>query len=294
MNDDHVHISNPDKILFRDKNMTKKDVINYYKKIASHILPLIKDRPIMIQRFPEGIEADGFVMKNKPDYFPDWIETIRIEKKEGGYLKQILCNDLATLKYLVNQGTITLHSWLSEKSNLKAPNQMIFDLDPSTNNLAKVKKAAFVIKEILDHHHLVSYVMTTGSKGLHIVVPIQAKYTLNQVNDLALYLAKNAIEHAPKLLTIEQRKNARGKKVFVDTLRNAYGQTSVVPYALRPVKEASVATPLNWDELKKKQFNPKAYTIKNIFRRLGHVNDVWHDFQETFNDLHFLINKIES
>jgi bifunctional non-homologous end joining protein LigD len=293
INDREIKISHPHKKLFKDAGVSKEKLIEYHKRMASKLLPYIKNRPITMERYPEGVESDGFYMKAKPEYFTDWIKTIDVEKIEGGTIQQIICDSEETLVYLINQGTISCHAWLSSISQINQPDRLIFDLDPSVEDHAKVKKAALTLKAILDAYDMPSFLMMTGSRGLHIWVPIEPDYGFEYIRKLALALANKAVEKEPKLLTTKLNKDQRGNKVFIDTLRNAYGQTSVVPYSVRALPQASIACPLNWIELKNKAFKPRRYTIQNIFHRLGQVKNVWQGFNQTRFQMRRLINFFE-
>ena len=288
VNNHDIDVSHPEKIMFPDAGITKEDMIHYYGSIAPYMLPHIKNRPITMHRFPDGIDAQGFYMKECPDYFPGWIETVKVMKKEGGHNQQVIAQNKETLVYLANQACITPHVWLSTRKHLHKPDKMIFDLDPSTGDAKPVKKAALSLKKIIAGHGLTAFVMTTGSEGLHVVVPIKPLHSFDEVREAAVCLAKEAIEQSPDLLTLEQRKDKRGDKVFLDTLRNAYGQTSVAPYALRPLPGAPVATPLTWEQLERLPFDPKKYTATNVFRRLGQTGDPWEGFFETEQDMSFI------
>jgi len=271
-----VTVTSGNKLLFPKTGITKGDLIRYYERIAPVIIPHIKNRPLMIHRFVDGIAGEGFYQKNAPNYFPSWITVVPIKNKEGGIVQYVLCNNVATLVYLVNQLTITPHVWLSRVPKLEYPDRMIFDLDPPRGvSFATVQWTAKKIKELLDKLGLRSFIMTTGSRGFHIAVPLKEihtfDYTRTFAHDLALLLA-----HCyPNELTIEIRKANRGKRIFIDTLRNAFAQTTVAPYGVRAKPGAPIATPIEWHELFRKGIKPQSYTIKNIFRRLGHKKDPW-------------------
>jgi bifunctional non-homologous end joining protein LigD len=269
-----IELSNQDKVLFPDCRITKGDLVAYYRRIAETALPHWRDRPASLQRFPDGIDADGFFQKDTPDYFPDWIvrETL---KKEGGSIDHVLVNDAATAVYLANQGSITLHVGLSRVDRIDRPDRLVFDLDPAADDFTAVQDAARKTRTLLDDLDLPSFVQTTGSRGLHVVVPVDRSMDFDAVREVAHRLAAELAERHPDSLTVEQRKSARRDRVFVDYLRNAYGQTTVAPYAVRARPGAPVATPLDWDEALAKDRSPRDYTIRNIFQRLGQKTDPW-------------------
>jgi len=272
-----IELSNQNKVLFPQDGITKGDLIDYYERMAGRILPYLKDRPIMLQRFPDGIEDEGFYQKQTSDYFPDWIKRVKVELKDQNQVQSMVaCNDAATLVYLANQACITLHAWLSRAAALDLPDRMIFDLDPTGDDFAAVRKAARHLRDALEQVGLRSYVMTTGSKGLHVAVPLKPEASFDAVREFARGLASLLADHDSDRYTIEPRKVKREKRLFLDYLRNAYGQTAVVPYAVRAKPGAPVATPLDWDELGDSSLRSNRYTMQNVFRRLGQKDNPWH------------------
>ena len=264
-----VEISSPDKIIFPKKKISKADMAGYYDKIANHMLPYLKDRPLTLHRFPSGIAESGFYQKSISDYFPDYIKTVEIETEEGSNT-QILCNDKKTLLYLVNQGTVAFHIWLSRKDRLREPDKIIFDLDPPEDSFEKVKEAAKVLRNYLKKHKKEPQLMTSGQNGLHLYYSIRRGKDFDAIKKEARKIAEDVVKLRPDLLTTKIRKDQREGKIFVDYLRNAYAQTAVCPYSLRANQEAGVATPLEWDELSKLE-SASFYNITNIFRRLGQI-----------------------
>ena len=184
------------------------------------------------------------------------------------------------LIYLANQACLVPHVWLSREDNIENPDKLVFDLDPSGENFGEVKFAAFKLKKVLEDKGLTSYVMTTGSKGLHVTIPIKADHPFKKVRDFAEELARQLAKNYPDRLTTESRKVKREGRLLLDYMRNAFGQTSVVPYALRALPDAPVAAPLDWEELKRSKLNPRSYNINKIFYRLSQKEDPWkHIFQ---------------
>lgn len=271
----NIKLSNLDKILYPEDNITKQDIIDYYKNIADYILPLIKNRPLTLKRFPNGINTPGFFQKNTPDYFPDWIETIKISKKTGGSTSYILCNNLETLIYLANLAMLEPHIWLSTSKKIKNPDRVIFDFDSEKPQFKNVCHAAKLLKKILDDLKLESFVMTTGSKGLHVVIPIQPIIDFDKSKDFARKISQQLLDNNPELFTLEVHKKKRQGKIFIDFLRNAFTQTGVAPYGVRAKPGAPVATPLFWDELDDPKLTSQKYNIKNIFKRLSKIPDPW-------------------
>lgn len=269
-------VSNQDKVFFSDAGLTKGDLIDYYQRIAPTMLPHLKNRAITMHRFPDGIDGNDFYQQQISDYFPDWIDRVSVEK-EDGVVTHVVCNNAATLVYLANQACITPHIWLSKTDKLHYPDRMVIDLDPSGDSTDTVREAALIIRDFLIDLKLTSFVMTSGSEGFHINVPLDRSDRFDAVRAFAQNLAGKLAEEAPKQFTTEQRKNKRQDRIFLDTLRNSYAHTSVAPYAVRAKPGAPVATPLEWEEVEHSDVDPQKYNLTNIFRRLGQKEDPWQD-----------------
>jgi bifunctional non-homologous end joining protein LigD len=278
LNGHTVKLSSLEKLLYPDDGLTKEDIINYYGQIAATMLPYMRGRPLNMQRFPDGIDEPGFYQKEVPDYFPEWLRRADVEVLETGEVQpQVVCDDVATLVYLANQATITPHLWLSRAEHLNHPDRLIFDLDPpdGRDEFNRVIHAAQQLRIILRDHGLPAFVMTTGSKGLHVLIPLDGTADFDTSRHFARTVADRLAAQVPDEFTTETRINRRRGRVFLDYLRNAYGQTAVAPYALRPLPGAPVATPLEWSELLKPDIGPRRFHIGNIFRRLGQRPDPW-------------------
>lgn len=269
-----IEVSKPDKLLFPDDGITKYDLIDYYARVAATALPLWRDRPLSMHRYPDGIGAEGFFQKDVPDYFPDWIERAELSK-EGGTVEYILGNNASTLAYIAEQGCITPHLGLSRVDRIDCPDRLMFDLDPSDDDFGKVQYAARRVRELMDDLDVTTYVQATGSRGLHVIVPLDRSQPFDMVRALAGTIADRLADRSPDRLTVEHRKAKRGDRVFLDYLRNAYGQHAVAPYGVRARPGAPVATPVDWDEALAADMEPRKYTIRNIFRRLGRKQDPW-------------------
>lgn len=267
-----VEVSNTDKVFFPDSAITKGDLIDYYEAIAETMLPYLRGRPMAMHRFPDGIQGEGFYQKDAPDYFPEWIRRVTV-KKEGGTVTHVVCENAATLVYLADQACIAPHVWLSRVDKLNNPDLLVFDLDPPDGEFAAVRFAARASRDLLEELGLAVFVQTTGSRGLHVVVPLDRSADFDAVRSFAQGVAELLARREPKRLTTEQHKEQRGKRVFLDTGRNSYAQTFVAPYAVRPRPGAPVATPLNWNELG--QVDAQRYNLRNILRRLGQKDDPW-------------------
>jgi bifunctional non-homologous end joining protein LigD len=287
-----VETSNTDKVFFPDEKITKGDVIEYYHKIADSMLPYLKNRPLAMQRFPDGLDGESFFQKDISDYFPGWIDRMKI-RKEDGSVTHVVCNNTATLVYLANQACLTPHIWLSRVDKLDYPDRLVFDLDPPSDDFASVRDAAQLALELFDELKLSVFVQTTGSRGVHLVVPLAAGEKFDAVRDFAQKAAQSLVDDHGDSLTVEQRKDKRGNRVFIDTNRNAYGQLMVAPYSVRARKGAPVATPIEREELGNSDLTSQSYTLKNIFRRLGQRDDPWSGMARSAQSLKDARRKLE-
>lgn len=273
-------VSNTDKMFFPKEKFTKGDLIDYYEKIAPVMLPYIRDRLITMVRFPDGIKGKQFYQKGAPDYFPKWIKTKDIENRDGSTTDYVIANDQATLVYLANQASVTPHIWLSRRDKPDKPDRLIIDIDPEVDDFTKVKDTAIKFRKILeDDLGLPTYIMTTGSRGLHITIPLKRQKSFDDVRAFAQNVADIMEKQNPELVTTAARKDKREKKIFLDVGRNAFGQTGVAPYAVRPIEGAPVATPVKWDELENLA-SAREYNIKTIFERLEKDGDPWKDIDD--------------
>lgn len=273
-----IDVSNHDKVFFPESHVTKGDLVDYYHRAAEHLLPHVRDRLVSMHRFPDGIEGPGFFHKDVPEHFPAWIHTERVEK-EDGHLRQLVIDDAATLVYIADQGTVTPHVWLSRIDRRDHPDRMIFDLDPPSEDpdasFDAVRWTARRLRELLEELGLVAFVMTSGSKGLHLHVPLDRTAGFDAVRRFAMDAADLLVDRHPERLTRQHRKAKRGDRVYLDVMRNGYAQTTVAPYAVRALEGAPVATPLAWDELDRSDLHPRRYGIANLFRRMARKEDPW-------------------
>lgn len=275
-----IEVSNRDKVFFPQGGLTKGDLVDYYRRAAELLLPHVRDRLVSMHRFPDGIDGPGFYHKDVPDHFPEWIHSERVEK-EDGHLRQLVIDDAATLVYIADQGCITPHVWLSRVDRRDHPDRMIFDLDPPGDDFEAsfdaVRWTARRLRELLEELGLVPFVMTSGSKGLHLHVPLDRKTDFDGVRGFSMGAADLLVARHPERVTREHRKAKRGDRVYLDVMRNAYAQTTVAPYAVRAREGAPVATPLAWDELDRPGLHPRRYGIGNLFRRMSQKEDPWKD-----------------
>ncbi len=274
-----IETSHEDKILFTPTPITKGALINYYTAIASVMLPYMKNHPLTMLRYPNGIDHEGFYQKDTPDYFPSWIDRITIKKKEGGSTTYVVCNNKATLVYLANQSCITPHLWLSRADKLDYPDRMIFDIDPAERtNFSTVRMVALRLKKILEDLDLTPFAMTTGSHGMHVIVPLNRRANFDTVRTFARTVAEILVADDPKNITLELNKAKRKNRIFLDYLRNGFGATGVAPYAVRPKPGAPVATPITWQEVHDTKLTSQRYNITTIFNHLKKNPNPWKSF----------------
>lgn len=272
-----VKLTNQDKIYFPKDGITKGDVIDYYQSVATYILPYLKNRPLSLNRFPNGIEEQGFYQKDAGDTIPDWIKTTQVYSESNDkYIDYIYCNDKATLAYLNNLGCIDMNPWNSSLPDLEHPDYLVLDLDPSKKNtFDDVIETALQVNEVLKSIKIKGYCKTSGSTGIHVYIPMGGKYDFDQVKDFAHILMKQVNEKLPELTTLERSLQKRdNKKIYLDYLQNRTGQTLASAYSLRPKQGASVSMPLDWDELKP-GVKPTDFNIDNALERIKEKGDLF-------------------
>lgn len=278
-----IILTNPAKLLFKKAKITKEMFVTYYQRIAPVMLMHIKNRPVSMMRFPDGPSGHKFYQKDAGNYVADWLELQPIKNNDGSTVDYILANNQASIVYLANLVCVP-HVWLSRVPKLHYPDRLIFDLDPSTKNgFALVRWTAREIKKLLELLGLTPFIMTTGSRGVHVVVPLKKKQDFDEVRTFAYDCAHYLVEKYPAKVTLQMRKAKRGKRVFIDTLRNAWSATSVAPYAVRDIEGAPIATPISWQELG--SVTPTRYTVKNIFARISRKGDLWKHIDKSAKSL---------
>ena len=272
-----IRLTNLGKVLFPEDGFTKVDLIRYYTEVSPYLIPVIRDRPLTLKLFPDGIAAMHFYQKDKPDFTPKWIDTWvdRTADREGG-IDYILGNNLATLVWLANYTAIEIHPWLSRVDDPEHPDIAIIDLDPSAGaTWDDVKETADLVHGVLDDLGLRGFPKTTGSRGIHILVPIKRDYTFEESRGFVFDVGKAARERKPKLVTLETVKDRR-RGVYIDYLQNVGGKTTAGAYSVRPIRRAPVSAPLLWDEISSLG-RPDAFTIRNMGARLAATGDLLAD-----------------
>ncbi len=277
-----VRLTKPDKVLFPSVDdhpaITKADLFEYAGRIADRMIPLIADRPAVLQRFPDGVDGDGWYQKHTPKHFPDWIPTVELPKRGGGTVRHPVIDSADALRYVVNQGTISVHVLGGSAERPDVPTELLIDLDPSIGDASQVIEATHAVRDLLDQMGVVGFVKSTGSRGVHVHLPLLGNAGFDAVGALGSHLGRILAARHPDLLTVEFSKEDRGDRLFVDTLRNAPAQHAVAPYTLRPKPGAPVAIPLRWDEIDA-SWQPGSTPLRSLFRRLGSLAaDPWEHF----------------
>jgi bifunctional non-homologous end joining protein LigD len=270
-------ITHPEKVLFPDDGITKGEMASYYEAIAPLMIPHIYGRPVTMERYPSGIGAKGFMHKNVSKGFPEWLERVEAPKKDGTVHYPVV-RDARSLLWIANQNCITPHVWTSRAPNLYHPDVCVFDLDPSKDDEPDVlRSTALGVRQLLAEIELTSWVKTSGSKGFHIVVPLDAKARFGEVARFAHAVAKVLIARHPDTLTQEFAKKDRGDKILLDIGRNGYSATFAAPYAVRPKPGAPVSAPCTWEEIDQGRVGPRTFTLRTMPERVTAVGDVWSD-----------------
>jgi bifunctional non-homologous end joining protein LigD len=268
-------ISRPGKTLFPDPGLTKADLARYYERVADAMLPHLAGRPLVLHRFPDGLDDAGFYQKQAPQGAPT--ETVTVEAQNArGHVEHLLVNDVDGLRYLANQAVVELHRWLSRADELDHPDLLVIDLDPPRRrDLAVLRRAVRAIRDLLGGLGLTPFLMATGGRGYHVVAPLDRGSPFDDVRALARAVAERLAAAAPDDLTTEQRIAKRGNRIYLDIARNAYAQTTVAPYSPRARPGAPVATPIEFAELGRVE--PDGYDPTSVLRRLARKPDPWAD-----------------
>ncbi len=271
--DRDVVVTNPKKVFWPDEGYTKADLVDYYARIAPFMLPYLKDRPVVLTRYPDGIKGKSFFQKDAPEWVPPWIRTERVYSKDAGRdIDYFIVNDRESLRYVANLGTIPLHMWGSRIGSLERPDWLVLDLDPKGAPFTDVVTVAHALHRLLEELALPSYVKTSGATGLHILLPLGARYDGEIVRTFARLLAMLGVEAEPDISTIARPLRSRGGKVYVDWGQNGHGQTIVAPFAVRPLPAAPVSCPLHWEEVTAR-LEPGRFTIKTAPARVEKQGD---------------------
>jgi bifunctional non-homologous end joining protein LigD len=287
-----VSVSHPEKVLFPNAGITKGELCAYYASIAPLMIPHISGRPITMERYPAGIDKKGFIQKDVAKGFPAWLERIEVQRREGGReggdeggdpkgdkdgVHYALAGDTRSLVWLANQNSITPHVWTSRVPTLQLPDLCVFDLDPSDDDPKALQAAALAVRDLLTELGLPSFVKTSGSKGFHIVVPLDGAADFTAVWRFAHGTGALLVKRHAELFTQEFIKADRGGRILIDTGRNGPGATFAAVYAVRPKPDAPVSAPCTWLEVEQGTVGPRAFTLRTMAARVGEVGDLWQD-----------------
>ena len=268
-------ITHPEKVLFPEDGITKGELAGYYEAVASVMVPHIKARPVTMERFPAGIDRKGFIQKDVSKGFPAWLERVEVPKKDG-MVHYPIVTDTRSLLWIVNQNTITPHVWISRAPTLNYPDICVFDLDPTEDEKpAVLRAAALALRDLLEELGLPSWAKTSGSKGFHIVVPLDGKADMGTVAGFTHAVGTVLVHRDPKHLTQEFHKKDRGGRILVDTGRNGFSATHAAPYAVRAKPGAPVSAPCTWDEIESGAAGPRTFTLRTMPARLAEAGDLW-------------------
>jgi len=285
-------ITHPEKVLFPDEGITKGDLAAYYEAIAPVMLPHLRGRPVTMERYPAGIDKKGFWQKDVSKGFPAWLKRAAVPKKDG-VVHHPIVTDTRSLLWVTNQNTITQHVWTSRIPRLDYPDICVFDLDPSKEDAAAVRAVAIGLRDLLEELALPSWIKTSGSKGFHIVVPLDGKTEMGKVARFANAVGKVFVSLYPDLLTQEFSKADRRGRIYVDTGRNGYSATFAAAYTVRAKPGAPVSAPCTWKEVERGDVDPRSFTLRNMLDRVAKVGDLWADLRRRGRSLKRATEKLK-
>jgi bifunctional non-homologous end joining protein LigD len=287
-----VFLTHLDKVYWPKEKYTKGDLINYYQEVAPVMMPYLQDRPENLNRHPSGIDGESFYQKDLGEKHPSWIKTKRLYSESNDkYINYLVCSDAATLVYMANLGCIEINPWNSRIQKIDNPDYAIIDLDPEGIGFDKVVEAAQVTRKILEDHGIAGFCKTSGKTGLHIFIPLGAKYDYDVTRQFVRLLVTMVNKKLPKTTSLERSPKNRQRKIYLDFLQNRHGQTLAAPYSVRPAPGAPVSTPLDWKEVNSK-LDPASFTMKNILKRLERKGDLWKPVLGKGVDIEKIIGKL--
>ncbi|HEY3495948.1 MAG TPA: non-homologous end-joining DNA ligase [Polyangiaceae bacterium] len=273
-------ITHPDKVMFPDDGITKGELARYYEAVAPLMLPHLAGRPVTMERYPAGIAKKGFIQKDVSKGYPEWLERVEVPKKDGSSFHPLV-GDARALAWIANQNCITPHVWAARVPELFHPDLCVFDLDPSLEDAAALRDAALAVRALLDELGLPSWVKTSGSKGFHIVVPLDRSADFEVVSRFAHGAGALLVKRRPDLVTQEFIKADRAGRILIDTGRNHYGATFAAAYAVRPRATAPVSAPCTWQELESLAVGPRTFTLRGMPARVAAVSDLWAELHQS-------------
>ncbi len=291
-----VAVTHPEKVLFPESGITKGELCAYYRTVAPLMLPHVSGRPITMDRYPAGIGKKGFIQKDVVKGFPAWLERVEVERRDekiGGVVHYPVARDERALVWLANQNSITPHVWTSRVPRLDHPDLCVFDLDPPGDESEKLAAAALRVRDLLQELGLPAFVKTSGSKGFHIVVPLDSQATFPGVWRFAQGAGAVLVKRDPDMFTQEFIKADRGGRIFVDTGRNAPGATFAAVYAVRPKAHAPISAPCTWQEIERGAVTPRTFTLRTMAVRVAEVGDLWSDLADHARALAEPLDRLE-
>jgi bifunctional non-homologous end joining protein LigD len=271
-----LKLTNQHKIYWPEEGYTKGQMVTYYREISSVMLPYLKDRPQSMHRFPNGIMKPGFFQKDvDTKTIPSWLHTEQIYSDSNeANIDYLICNDAETLVYMANLGCIEINPWNSRYQTAESPDWFVIDLDPESIDFREVVKVALAVREALESLEIESYCKTSGGRGLHIYVPLAARYDYETAKNFAHLVAQKINAKLPDITSLVRSPKMRQKRVYLDFLQNNKAQTLAAPYSIRPKPGATVSTPLQWAEVNSRM-TPAQFTMINTMRRIDKVGDLW-------------------
>ena len=284
-------ITHPEKILFPDDGISKGEMAAYYESVAPLMIDHIRGRPVTMERYPSGIGAKGFMHKDVSRGFPAWLERVEAPKKDG-VVRYAVVTDARSLLWMANQNTITLHVWSSRTPELYHPDLCVFDLDPSIDDQEMLRTAAIALRDLLNELGLTSWVKTSGSKGYHVVVPLDGDAHMGEVSGFAHHVGQLLVKRDPARWTQEFAKVDRGRRILIDTGRNGYGATWAAPYTIRAKPGAPVSAPCTWEEIARGTVHPRSFTLRTMAERIAVSGDLWSDLYERKRSMQRAIAKL--
>jgi len=270
-----VQLTNPQRLLWPEDGLTKADLVAYFVDLAPYLLPFLQDRPLVFTRYPDGIYGQSFYQKQAPAYTPEWIRRFPYRSKNSGRtIEFILADSAATLAWLANQACLEIHPWFSRIGSLESPDFAVFDLDPAEPaGFEETRSVAFLVKTVLEEAGLLGWPKTSGATGIHIYVPLENRYSYQEVTDFIRQVASLLQRTFPERITLERAVAKRSGKVYIDYLQLNRGKTIVAPYIPRPRRGAPVSTPFSWAELAK--IRPEEFNLRSLPGRLREVGDLY-------------------
>ncbi|MGH7819370.1 MAG: non-homologous end-joining DNA ligase, partial [Candidatus Binatia bacterium] len=263
-----VPFSNLDKVFWPEEGYTKGDLIEYHRRVAEWLLPYLRDRPLVLTRYPDGIGGKSFYQKDAPGFVPGWVRTERMWSEHAGReIDYFVCDDLDSLLYVVNLGTIPIHVWSSRAASIQRPDWCVVDLDPKEAPFEHVVRIALEIRSVASEIGLECFIKTSGATGLHVLFPLGGQCTYDQSRTLGELVSRVIVGRLPEISTITRTIRARGGRVYLDYLQNRHGQTIVAPFSVRPLPGAPVSTPLSWSEVGPR-LDPRRFTIRTVPARM--------------------------